>query len=426
MKLAVVVQRYGADISGGAELHARYVAERLARHAQVEVLTTRATDYVTWRNELPAGDETINGVVVRRFPVSRRRHPVEFAHRSRFIFEHPHSLHHELRWLASEGPRSPALLRHIAQRRREFDFFIFFSFRYYHAYHGVGLVPSQAVLVPTAERDPVVGMGIFPPMIRSARALMYNSPEERVLLEAMSQRRGPGVVVGVGSEIPARPQPERFRKARGLRRPFAIYVGRIDINKGCRELFDHFQQYAARVPNGLDLVLIGSKHLEIPDHPRIRHLGFVTDEEKFDAIAASDVLIMPSPYESLSMVTLEAWALGKPVLVNGACDVLRGQCVRSGGGLYYENVDEFCEGLFRLEASGPMGAALGRHGRAYYHRHYAWPVIEQKYLNMLDRLAREPAASAAERGPGLIARRFHTRPPAQDVLATLPSGPVVR
>jgi glycosyltransferase involved in cell wall biosynthesis len=173
-------------------------------------------------------------------------------------------------------------------------------------------------------------------------------------------------------------------------------------------------------------VLVGSKHLAIPDHPRIRHLGFLSDEEKFDAIAAADVLVMPSPYESLSMVTLEAWALAKPVLVNGACDVLRGQCVRSGGGLYYETVEEFCEGLFRLEASGPMGAALGRHGRDYYRRHYSWPVIEQKYLNMLDRLAQEPAVSPAETAPGVLARRFQTRPPARDVLATLPSGPVVR
>ena len=55
VKLAVVVQRYGADINGGAELHARYVAEHLARHAEVEVLTTCARDYVTWRNELPPG-----------------------------------------------------------------------------------------------------------------------------------------------------------------------------------------------------------------------------------------------------------------------------------------------------------------------------------------------------------------------------------
>ena len=425
MKLAVVVQRYGADISGGAELHARYVAERLARHAQVEVLTTRARDYVTWRNELPAGTETINGILVRRFSVSRRRRPLEFGHRSNFIFEHPHSLHHELRWLDSEGPKSPTLLRHIVERRNDFDFFIFFSFRYYHAYHGVRLVPAKAVLVPTAERDPVVGMGIFPPMIRRARALMYNSHEERVLLDAMSNRRGPGVIVGIGSKIPARTQPERFRKKHGLKRPFVIYVGRVDINKGCKELFDYFETYAARVPNGLDLVLVGSKHLMIPDHPRIKYLGFVSDEDKFDAIAAADALVMPSPYESLSMVTLEAWALGKPALVNGACDVLRGQCLRSGGGLYYEDVDEFCEGLFRLEASGPMAAALGRHGQEYYRTHYTWPVIEQKYLDMLERLKREPVP-AEEPAPGFIERRLRKRPAAQDVLATLPSGPVVR
>ena len=78
-------------------------------------------------------------------------------------------------------------------------------------------------------------------------------------------------------------------------------------------------------PHGLDLVLIGSNVLPIPKHPRIRHLGFLSDEDKFDALAAADVLIMPSRFESLSMVALEAWALGKPVLANGHCDVLRGQ-----------------------------------------------------------------------------------------------------
>jgi hypothetical protein len=106
--------------------------------------------------------------------------------------------------------------------------------------------------------------------------------------------------------------------------------------------------------------------------------------------------------------------------------VLRGQCLRSGGGLYYENVDEFCEGLFRLEGSGPMAGALGRHGREYYHHNYAWPVIEQKYLAMFDRLRRDPAPTDREDAPGLFARRWQTRPPARDVLATLPSGPVMR
>ena len=75
VKLAVVVQRYGADINGGAELHARYIAERLSRHVQVEVVTTCAHDYVTWRNELPAGVSHVNGVQVRRFPVRHERVP---------------------------------------------------------------------------------------------------------------------------------------------------------------------------------------------------------------------------------------------------------------------------------------------------------------------------------------------------------------
>jgi hypothetical protein len=79
VKLAVVVQRYGADINGGAELHARYVAEMLARRHRVEVLTTCAHDYVTWKAHYPEGSETINGVPVRRFPVAHERNPQDGA-----------------------------------------------------------------------------------------------------------------------------------------------------------------------------------------------------------------------------------------------------------------------------------------------------------------------------------------------------------
>ena len=82
MKVAIVVQRYGADINGGAEQHARYIAERLSRHASVEVVTTCARDYVTWKNDLPAGVEQVNGIRVRRFPVAHERKPNEFGRRS--------------------------------------------------------------------------------------------------------------------------------------------------------------------------------------------------------------------------------------------------------------------------------------------------------------------------------------------------------
>jgi glycosyltransferase involved in cell wall biosynthesis len=421
VKIAIVVQRYALDISGGAELHARYVAERLARHGKIHVYTTCARDYVTWKNELPEGDTVINGVQLHRFPVAHPRDTDQFGVMSERVFNRPHSVADELAWLESEGPASPALVRRIAQDADSFDHVLFFSYRYYHSYHGIRAAAPKAILVPTAERDPAIGVSIFRPIFRAARAVMFNTHEERSLIEHVSGRQGPGVVVGVGSAVPDRTQPWRFKKAFRVRRPFAIYVGRIDENKGCTELFAHFEQYARSQPHGLDLLLVGASLLPIPSHPRIRHLGFLSDEDKFDAIAAADVLIMPSQYESLSMVALEAWALGKPVLVNGRCDVLKGQVVRSQGGLYYESFEEFAEALYQLEASGPLAGIMGRNGRDFFRRYYAWPVIERKYLDMFERLKREPARPL-EPLPGFFARRKRTLPPASEVVNAAPRG----
>jgi glycosyltransferase involved in cell wall biosynthesis len=173
-------------------------------------------------------------------------------------------------------------------------------------------------------------------------------------------------------------------------------------------------------------VLIGKSILPIPDDPRIHHLGFVSDQDKFDAMAAAEVLVMPSYYESLSMVALEAWALGRPVLANGRCDVLKGQCLRSNAGLFYESYAEFAETLYAISAGPGLRDALGRNGRAYFKRHYAWPVIERKYLETFDRLGREPREQqpTLEPLPGFFARRRRTLPPAEAVLAAIPSGAV--
>jgi hypothetical protein len=179
----------------------------------------------------------------------------------------------------------------------------------------------------------------------------------------------------------------------------------------------------------LSLVLIGTSILPIPSHPHIRHLGFVPDRDKFDAMAAADALIMPSYYESLSMVALEAWGLGRPVLANGRCDVLRGQCIRSRAGLYYESFEEFSETLFSMTSYRALNAGLGENGRRFYERHYAWPVIERKYGDMLARLVREneagPVSRTIEPLPGWISRRRRTLPPAQQVVDALARGPVL-
>jgi glycosyltransferase involved in cell wall biosynthesis len=433
VKLAVVVQRYGADINGGAELHARYVAERLARHAQVEVLTTCARDYVTWRDEYPAGIEQVHGVPVRRFHVDHERDPHLFARWSQRVFGEQHSYLDELKWLDSEGPTSSSLVAHLSSARADYDYVIFFSYRYYHAYHGFRAVPERAILVPTAERDEAIGLGISPRIFRGVRALMYNSPEEQRLIQAVAHNQSvPGVVVGIGSEIPEQPRADRFRQKYGITSRFALYVGRIDQNKGCSELFSFFLNGLQALPRGLRLVLIGKALLPIPEHPRIHHLGFVDDQDKFDALAAADLLLMPSYYESLSMVALEAWALGKPVLANGKCEVLRGQCIRSKAGLYYESQAEFIETLRAIAESRRLNAAFSANGREFFQQNYAWPVIERKYLDMLERLREEdardgtkPGAAPMEPEPGWLARRRKALRPAGDVLAGLPSGPVL-
>lgn len=425
MNLAIVVQRYGADISGGAELHARYIAERLSSRIRVRVLTTCARDHLTWRNELPPGAEEVNGVPVERFQVSRERSVRDFGVRSRRVFTRFHSLQEELDWMESEGPVSPGLLTRLRRSSGEFDFVVLFSIRYHQAYYGARATASRAVLVPTAEREPALALAIFQPVFRGVRAIMYNSFEERAAIHALAHNEHvPGVVVGVGSMIPSATDPARARQAFGLSRPFVLYVGRIEENKGCSELFDYFLRYLESSGRDLDLVLIGTQVMAIPSHPHIRHLGYVSDQDKFDVLAAAAILMMPSYFESLSMVALESWALGRPVLANAKCDVLHGQCLRSNAGLYYEHAGDFAAALDRLLDDTGLAEAMGRNGQEYFLRHYSWPVIEAKYLEMFDRLAAAPASAPMEPLPGWFARRRPTVPAALDVLARLPSGPV--
>jgi len=387
MKLAFVVQRYGLDISGGAEQHCRWVAEHMAKYAQVEVLTSRAADYITWKNSYPSGLQTINGLPVRRFSVVSPRHPVKFGRIQERILNFEHTAADELRWLDEEGPRSKSLLRYIRRNESAYDYFIFFSYRYYHSYWGVHAVPGKALLVPTAERDPVINLKLFKGLFRLPRAFIYNSYEERDMIQTISQNQAvPGVVVGVGTETPADFSAERFRQQYGLEGDYIIYIGRVDQNKGFPQLFDYYLRYKHETGSPVKLVMIGGTVLPIPHHPDIRYLGILPEQDKFDGLAGAQLLVMPSFYESLSMVTLEAWALHKPVLANALCDVLQGQCRRSNGGLYYRDFREFREALSLLLASPELRRAMGENGRRYYQDNYTWEAIENKYLAILNQL----------------------------------------
>ncbi len=404
LRLALVVQRYGEAVDGGAEYHCRLVAEHLARRHQVEVITSCARDYITWSNELPSDLSFVNGIPVRRFKVRRPRNPERFGRVSHKVFGSSHEEKDELQWLQEQGPYAPALVRHLRRNRRRYDYFIFFSYRYYHSYYGIAELARQSLLVPTAERDEVLNLAIFRPFFHLPRAIVYNSYEERDLIwEVTDNRNVPGDVVGVGTEVPERIEPAAFRQKHRVGGRYVIFIGRVDKNKGCPQLFQYLRRYWDETGSKLRLVLVGGKTMEIPDDPFIYYAGFLPEDEKWAALAGAELLIMPSELESLSMVTLEAWAAGKPVLANGRCSVLRGQCVRSNAGLYFTNYYEFKEALALLEQDRGLRAGLGRNGRRFFHDHYRWEVIEDKYNRLLDRLVREDRS--AETGSADSARK---------------------
>jgi glycosyltransferase involved in cell wall biosynthesis len=386
VRLAFVIQRYGMEVAGGAELHCRWLAERLARRHHVEVFATRALDYLEWRNHYPRGTEVVGGIPVHRHTVRRTRNARRFASLSNLVFHEAHSREEEEAWVRENGPLSPELVRRVRRSRLDFDRFFFYCYRYYQSYHGLPAVKDRAILVPTAEEDPAIRLGVFKELFRSPRGILYLTPEERALVEDASGNRDvPSAVIGSGLNLPRADPGVDFVARHGLARPFVLYVGRIDKNKGCVSLFAYFRKFLEETGTDIDLVLAGSAVIPVPDHPHIRHVGRITEEDKVAALAGCRLLVMPSPYESLSIITLEAWKLGIPVLANARCRVLMGQCLRSNGGLFYHGYAEFAEGLRLLLENRELAASLGRQGRDWVDKECAWETVEGRVEELLER-----------------------------------------
>jgi glycosyltransferase involved in cell wall biosynthesis len=123
--------------------------------------------------------------------------------------------------------------------------------------------------------------------------------------------------------------------------------------------------------------------MPIPSHPSIKALGFVSDAVREALLTRARALVMPSPFESLSMVLLEAWNRGLPALVNARCKVLRGQVERADGGLYYGNTTEFVAALDYLLDHPGAARMLGQQGLAYVDREYRWPIVMDKIERLL-------------------------------------------
>lgn len=384
-KLAFVCQRYGLEINGGSELYCRQLAEKLTAFYDIEVFTTCAIDYITWKNEYKPGTETIHGVKVHRFRVDQERNPPAFDRLSeRVLGRADHSDREERAWIDAQGPVCSELLRVLSERHSEYKKVIFMTYLYYLTAKGLPMEFENALLIPTVHDEPPAYLRYYEDVFRGAKGFIWNTVEER---DFANQRfpdikNIPGIIAGIGVDVPSCDLPEIPEKLQET--PYIIYAGRIDFGKNCDEMFRFFEQYKQQNRGALKLVLIGKAVMEIPKHPDIISLGFVSNEMKFSLLKEARALVLFSRFESLSMVVLESMTMGRPVLVNEACQVLRGHCVRSNAGLFFSSYPEFAGALNYLLTHPKEYEVMCRNGKKYVEENYQWERILDKIIGLIE------------------------------------------
>ncbi|MCU1426476.1 MAG: hypothetical protein JWL83_476 [Actinomycetia bacterium] len=390
MKLGFVLPRYGIEIHGGAESAARMLAERLAVSDgwSAEVFTSCAVDSQTWADELPPGTFDVNGVTVHRF-VSQPKDVATFHARSIELFGAPSTVTEAdaRAWIDLQGPVCPDVVD--AAAASDCALVTFHPYLYWPTVYGVPRLAERAVLHPATHDEPPI---FFPPyrqVFESPSGLVFWSDEERDL----AQRRFPNIttrpqlVLGIGVEAePGHAAAARARIGVGDR-PYVLCLGKVTEMKGTAALARFFARYKELHPGPLTLVFAGPVADVPPEGLRdVLVAGPVDEETKWGLLRGATALISPSAYESLSLVVLEAWAAGIPVLVNGLCEPTRGHCVRSGGGLWYDGFASFDAALARLAGDSRLAAHLAAAGRRYVDAFYRWPVVLERYVRFLERV----------------------------------------
>lgn len=410
MRIAVVVQRYGAGVLGGAETYAALLAGVLARHHDVEVLTTTALEYHEWRNELPPGVGEEGGVRIRRFPVERGREPqwgvlnrllhdgfdssvfpllpeaVRTEH-ARRLRSWPDALQEA--FIRGQGPHAPALHQHL--RTTAYDRVVFVTYLYPTTYDGLAAVPAgRAWVVTTMHDEPPAYLPVFGRRLASATLLGLTDTEVALLGRLhpdvpLTARR-----IGYGLELPA-DQPRRAAPGE----PFLLYAGRIDVQKGVIPLLRWYRALREAVARPPRLVMIGQLAMPIGPQDGVEVRGFVDEAEKLRLMREALALVHLSPYESLGIVLLEAMASRTPVLVHADCEVMVEHCRRSGAGLWLRDGAELVTAVRRLLGDPGLRALLGDRGRRYVEREFSMSAFEQR---VLDEFPSDPP------GPGSIHR----------------------
>lgn len=393
LRILFVVQRYGPDVPGGAELLCRELATRLAGLGhEVHAATTCARSYADWADEYAAGTSTIDGVAVHRFPVARPRDPAQFADVSSRVTlgTEPMALELQEEWMRLQGPWTPGLVEWLDEHCEEFDVAVFVTYLYWTSWAGLRALAGRipALLVPTAHDEPTLRLPMFNLLFALPDAMAFLTEEEMALVGERFPGAPPGAVLGAGVDLGAADAPERVREFRdrfGLDdRPYLVVVGRFDPAKGSTELVEYFAAYRDRNPQrDLALVVVGEPMYDLGEHPDLIVTGFVDEATRRAAVAGAVIAVQPSYFESFSLVLAEAWVAGKPALVQRECAVTNGQAHRSGAGIPYRGYAEFEAAVDLLLDSPDLAATLGRRGRRFVETSYEWETVLPRYERVL-------------------------------------------
>lgn len=235
-------------------------------------------------------------------------------------------------------------------------------------------------------------MGVYKDMFKMARGVIYNARSEKVLAEKLYDLSSDkGVLIGMGMNLDFQADGNRFKSkfSQFGADPYILYAGRKDEGKNIKVLIDYFCAYKKTFGGPLKLVLIGGGQIHIPvEHLNhdVFDLGFVSPQEKWDAYAGALVLCNPSLNESFSIVMMESWLAGAPVLVHERCAVTRDHCVSSQGGLYFKSFEDFIGCLNFFLENHDKRARMARNGAEYVKVNFTWPKVIEKYSNLFDQM----------------------------------------
>lgn len=379
--LRIVVPRFGAAVVGGAENAMRRLGHALtARGWSVQVWTTTALDEATWSSGFAAGDERDGDIRVRRFPVALRRHPWLFRQMSRWTFRAPRGLRAEHAWSVLQGPYSPSLIHALA--RSDGVPTLFSPYLYHSTVFGLPAAAHPRILVPAAHDEPPLRLTVVRRAVAAADAVWFHTPEERDLLVGRHPRVAslPSDCGVVGVEVPARAGGSGFAARHGISGPYLYYGGRA-AGKGLEVVLAAARLLHATHPT---VRLVFSGDARDNEHaPWVHTAGRLDEQTRVDAIAGAAAVVVPGSLESLSLLALDAWSLGRPCLLNATSTVLAAQAERSGGGVAFTGAEELASAAARLIDVPERAAAMGEAGRRYVVATYRWDSVEERLRSLL-------------------------------------------